>query len=81
MKIHNSEFLFPLIFQERQLARAAEERNSTPAQTAAEAAYKMLTKKVMITDNSLKILIKRAIVIFLVFFFLHSGLKQFKCNI
>lgn len=63
MKIHNSEFLFPLIFQERQLAQAAEERNSTPAQTAAEAAYKMLTKKVMITDNSLKILIKRAIVI------------------
>lgn len=68
MKIHNSKFFFPLIFQERQLARAAEERNSTPAQTAAEAAYKTLTKKVMITDNFLKILIKRAIVIFLSFF-------------
>ncbi|KAL6130289.1 hypothetical protein ACLB2K_068670 [Fragaria x ananassa] len=31
--------------EERQLARAAEAKNSTPAQTAAEAVHQMLTKK------------------------------------
>nr|XP_011465751.1 PREDICTED: transcription factor IIIB 70 kDa subunit-like [Fragaria vesca subsp. vesca] len=38
--------------KERQLARAAEGRNATPAQTAAEAAYRTLSKKVMIINNS-----------------------------
>nr|XP_011470539.1 PREDICTED: transcription factor IIIB 90 kDa subunit-like [Fragaria vesca subsp. vesca] len=34
--------------EERQLARAAEAKNSTPAQTAAEAVHQMLTKKKML---------------------------------
>lgn len=38
-------------FQERQLARAAEARNDTEAQTAAEAVHQMLTKKVLIASS------------------------------
>ena len=39
-----------LYLQERQQKRAAEAKNAVPAQTAAEAARQMLTKKVLMLE-------------------------------